>query len=84
MGRKRISVQADRTYTDRFQEVARALEGAGMTVESELAALGHFRGVVDKERIEHLKAVPGVAVVEVLGEEGEPERDDYSIGTEGE
>lgn len=84
MGRKRISVQADRAYTDRFQEIARALEEAGMTVQDELAALGHFRGVVDKDRVENLKAVPGVAAVEVLGDEGEQERDDYSISTESE
>jgi hypothetical protein len=79
MGRKQIRVQADHTYMDRFQDVAEALKDAGMTVQEELASLGNFRGVVDKDRIEQIKAVPGVAAVEVLGDEGEPERDDYSI-----
>jgi hypothetical protein len=79
MGRKQISVQADRAYVGRFQDVAKALRDAGMTVQDELASLGHFRGVVDNEKVEELKMVPGVAAVEVLGDEGEQERDEYSI-----
>jgi hypothetical protein len=82
MARKKVTVQADRAYLGRFKEVARGLAEAGMTVQDEIAPLGHFRGVADADKIEHLKAVPGVALVDVTGDEGEEERDDYSISTE--
>lgn len=79
MRRKMIKVQADSAYLDRFAEVAQGLKEAGMTVQDEIEPLGHFRGVADADKIEHLKAVPGVAVVHVMGEEGDEEKDDYTI-----
>jgi hypothetical protein len=82
MGRKIIKVQADSAYMDRFAEVAQRLKEAGMIVQDEIAPLGHFRGVADADKIEHLKAVPGVAAVHIMGEEGDEEKDDYSISSE--
>jgi len=82
MGRKRVRVQADHAYIDRIAEIAQGLKQAGMTVQDEIASLGHFRGVADTDKIERLKAVPGVALVDVTGDESEEERDDYSINTE--
>jgi len=79
MARMKIKVQADHTYSDRFEEVARSLKEAGMTVQDEITPLGHFRGLADANRIERLKALPGVAQVSVVGEEGEEEHDEYSI-----
>ena len=72
-------IKEQSAYSARFDEVAKGLRDAGMTVEDEIAPLGHFRGVADEDKIEHLKKIPGVAVVDVTGDEGEEEKDDYSI-----
>ncbi|HEX8138514.1 MAG TPA: hypothetical protein VF544_13180 [Pyrinomonadaceae bacterium] len=82
MARKQIKVQADRSYCDRFEEVARGLEEAGMTIEQRLMMLGHFRGTAEAEQVERLRAVPGVVAVTVLGDEGDEPRDEYSIKTD--
>ncbi|HEV2852233.1 MAG TPA: hypothetical protein VHC97_05455 [Thermoanaerobaculia bacterium] len=82
MARKKIKVQADHSYMDRFEEVAQGLKEAGMTVQDEITLLGHFRGLADAGDIERLKALPGVKSVEVTGEEGEEEQDEYSISGE--
>ena len=79
MTRKKIRVQADRTYVDRFDEVSKGLKDAGMTVQDEVGVLGYFTGIADAEAIESLKAVPGVASVDVTGDEGTEDPDDYSI-----
>jgi|GEM_PF-2838331 hypothetical protein len=79
MTRKKVRVQADRAYLDRFDEVANGLKEAGMTVQDQIDILGHFSGVADADAIENLKAVPGVAAVDVTGDEGTPDSDDYSI-----
>lgn len=79
MARKKIKVQADHAYMDRFEEVAQSLKEAGMTMQDEITPLGHFRGLADTDNIERLKALPGVKRVDVTGEEGEEERDEYSI-----
>ena len=79
MTRKKIKVQADRAYVDRFDEVAKGLKDAGMTVQDEIGILGHFTGVADAEALDSLKAVPGVASVDVTGDEGTEDSDDYSI-----
>lgn len=79
MVRKKVKVQADRTYMDRFDEVAKGLKDAGMTVQDEIGVLGHFSGVADADAIESLKSVPGVATVDVTGDEGTEDSDDYSI-----
>lgn len=82
MARKKIKVQAAHTYADRFEEVAQSLKEAGMTVQEEITPLGHFQGLADAGDIERLKALPGIASVNVIGEEGEEERDEYSISGE--
>jgi hypothetical protein len=81
MKRKLVSVQADHTYIDRVEEVAQGLREAGMAVRDQIPPLGHFRGVADADKVERLKGVPGVAVVEVTGDEGDAEQDEYSIGS---
>ncbi len=78
----KVSVQADSSYVDRFDEVARQLRDAGMTIHDEIAVLGHFSGVADQETIEKLKVVPGVADVKVTGDEGSEDDDEYSIADE--
>lgn len=79
MARKKIRVQADHTYLDRFDEVAKGVKDAGMTVQDEISVLGYLSGVADADAIESLKAVPGVAAVDVTGDEGTGDADDYSI-----
>jgi hypothetical protein len=83
MARKQIKVQADRSYGDRVEQLARELEEAGMTIEQRLMMLGHFRGTAEANQVEHLRAVPGVAAVTVLGDEGDEPRDEYSVSTDG-
>jgi len=82
MPRKQVKVQADSSYIDRVDEVAEKLKEAGMTVQDEYPLLGHFRGLADADKVESLKEVPGVAVVSVIGDEGDEEKDDFSISTE--
>ena len=77
--KKKVKVQADHAYGDSFDEVARNLKDAGLTIQDELPFLGHFRGVASAEDIDKLKNVPGVAAIEVIGDEGDEEQDDYSI-----
>jgi len=79
MVRKIVRVQADHSYSNRFDEVAKGLKDAGLTVQDEISVLGHFSGVADADAIEKIKAVPGVASVDVAGDEGAEEVDDYSI-----
>jgi hypothetical protein len=84
MVRKKVSVQADRAYVNRFDEVVNGLKEAGMTVQDEITVLGHFNGIAEAETIETLKAVPGVAVVNVIGDEGTEDSDEYSIADKSE
>ena len=79
MSRKQITVQADHTYIDRIDALARGLQDAGMVVQDTIATIGHFTGTVEADKIEQLRAIPGVAVVKVIGEEDEPPANDYSI-----
>lgn len=79
MLRKQVKVQMDRAHIHRVQDVAQELRNAGMDIQDEIIPLGHFRGVADTDKIEHLKSVPGVAVVDVIGDEGQEEKDDYSV-----
>ena len=84
MSRKRIKVQTDRSYVDRVDEVAEGLKDAGMTVVDEFPLLGHFQGLSDADKVERLRAIPGVASVTIIGDERDEEKDDYSIGTDAE
>lgn len=79
MAKKQVSVQTHYTYIERVDEVAKNLQDAGMTVQQEIKPIGHFRGTVDEAYIGHLETLPGVAAVTVIGDEGEPENNDYSI-----
>lgn len=79
MARKKVTVQADRSYVDHFDQVSQGLKDAGMTVQDEVGVLGYFSGVADEDAIEDLKSVPGVASVDVTGDEGTEDTDDYSI-----
>jgi len=82
MVQKKVSVQADSSYINRFDEVKKDLKDAGMTIHDEISVLGHFSGIADQETIEKLKAIPGVADVKVTGDEGSEDVDDYSIADE--
>jgi hypothetical protein len=66
-------------YIDHVDKVGQQLRNAGMTIQQEIQAIGHFKGIADEDKIEQLKLIPGVASVKVIGEEGEQEPDDYSI-----
>jgi hypothetical protein len=79
MARKKFSVQVNATHLDRLPEVAAALRDAGMTIQDEIAELGHFSGVADEASSARLAAVAGVKSVQQRGDEDEPEPADYSI-----
>ena len=62
--RRHVTVTVADSHTGELEAVAAALRGAGMEVESVLAALGVITGSVDDTRVAALAAVPGVAAVE--------------------
>lgn len=82
MSRKKVKVQADLAHADKGEMMAQKLKDAGMVIEDEYLLLGHFRGVVESNDIDRLKHIPGVAFVDVIGDEGAEERNDYSISGE--
>jgi hypothetical protein len=63
MGRH-VTVTVADSHTGELDAVAAALRGAGLDVESVLAALGVITGSVDDARLAAIAAVPGVAAVE--------------------
>lgn len=75
---KQISVQAMADYMDSFENISGKLKDAGMIIQDELRLLGHFRGQADEQIIERLKAIPGVAAVDILSKQ-EEQGEDYSI-----
>ena len=82
MRRKQIKVQADHSHMDRVEEIAEGLKEAGMIVQDEYPLIGHFRGLADADKVEQLKAIPGVAAVSIIGDEGDKHKDEFSISTE--
>jgi UDP-N-acetylmuramate-alanine ligase len=57
-----ISVADD--HLDRFSEVVKEVEDAGMEVEQRMEDLGVLAGTIDSEKVEPLRQVAGVSHVE--------------------
>jgi hypothetical protein len=58
-----ISVADD--HLDRFSEVVKDIEDAGMEVEQRMEDLGVLAGTIDSEKVEPLRQVAGASHVEV-------------------
>jgi UDP-N-acetylmuramate-alanine ligase len=59
-----LLVSVDDEHLDRFSEVVKGLEDAGMDVEQELEETGVITGSIDSEKVEQLRKVEGVSHVE--------------------
>jgi hypothetical protein len=57
-----VSVADD--HLDRFCEVVKDVEDAGMEVEQKMEDLGVLAGTIDSEKVEPLRRVAGVSHVE--------------------
>ncbi len=57
-----VSINDD--HLDRFSEVVKDVENAGMEVEQRMEDLGVLTGSIDSEKVEPLRQVEGVAHVE--------------------
>ncbi len=57
-----VSVNDD--HLDRFSEVVKDVENAGMEVEQRMDDLGVITGSIDSEKVEPLRRVEGVAQIE--------------------
>jgi hypothetical protein len=59
-----LLVSVDDEHLDRFSEVVKGVEDAGMEVEQKLEDLGVLTGSIDPEKVEPLRRVEGVSHVE--------------------
>ncbi len=64
MAKVSLLVSVDDEHLDRFSEVVRGVEDAGMEVEQKLEDLGVLTGSIDSEKVEALRQVEGVSHVE--------------------
>ncbi len=68
-----VSVNDD--HLDRFSEVVKDVENAGMEVEQRMEDLGVITGSIESEKVEPLRQVEGVAHVEESRRVGIPPPD---------
>ena len=59
-----LLVSVDDEHLDRFSEVVKRAEAAGMEVEQKMEDLGVLAGSIDPEKFEQLRQVEGVSHVE--------------------
>ena len=63
-----VSVSVDDSHLGRLDEVSRAAEVVVMTVQRREAAIGVLTGSIAADRLDRLRAVPGVEHVEAQRE----------------
>lgn len=68
MAEVKVSVSVDDSHLGRLDDVARAVEAAGMTVQGREAAIGVLTGSVAADRLDRLRSVAGVEHVETQRE----------------
>ena len=59
-----LLVSINDEHLDRFSEVVKDIENAGMEVEQKMEDLGVLTGSIDSEKVEPLRRVEGVSHVE--------------------
>jgi hypothetical protein len=64
MAQKRINVLVSDDHLDRFAEVIKACQKAGLKIEQQAEATGVISGTIDAAKITDLKKVKGVTEVE--------------------
>jgi hypothetical protein len=65
MSRIRVAIAVADEALERMEEVVRACRALGFRADSTLSGVGVFTGVVEAEAVGALRAVPGVAAVEL-------------------
>lgn len=61
----RVAIAVDDNSLERVDEVARACRALGFRADSTLTGVGVFTGFVEAGRLAALRAIPGVAAVEL-------------------
>ena len=64
MAKVSLLVSVDDEHLDRFSEVVRGVEAAGMEVEQKMEDLGVLAGSIDSKKVESFRRVEGVSHVE--------------------
>lgn len=64
MAEANVSVSVADASIDRFSEVVRRLEAAGLNIDQELKEIGVVTGSIDPEKAESLREIEGVSHVE--------------------
>jgi hypothetical protein len=64
MKTEQVNVSVTDDCLDRFSEVVKRIEKAGLKVEQQLEAVGVVTGSIDVDKNADLNQVPGVAAVE--------------------
>lgn len=64
MGIEKVSIAVADEYLDRFDEVVRACERAGLTVEQALEGAGVVTGTIESSKRSNLDNVKGIVAVE--------------------
>jgi hypothetical protein len=65
MSRIRVAVAVDEDALDYLQDVARACRALGLKHDATLTSVGVLTGSIEADRLEMLRAVPGVTAVEL-------------------
>ena len=64
MAKVRLSISVDDKHRDKFSNVIKEAEKAGMDVEEKLKDIGVATGSIDAEKLDSLRKVKGVQHVE--------------------
>ncbi len=64
VSRVSVSIAVQEDHMGRFTEVVKAVEKAGLKTESAFGSIGVVKGLMDDDKVEELRRVPGVANVE--------------------
>ena len=67
MPTEQVSISVADTFLDRFADVVKRIEQAGLTVDQQLDMIGVITGSIDSDDIDKLDQVEGVAAVERSG-----------------
>lgn len=64
MAAEQVTISIDEAQRDRFSDIVRGCERAGLRVEQRLEGIGVIVGAIDAGKRAELEQVPGVAFVE--------------------
>lgn len=64
MSTEQVSISVADAFLDRFADVVKRIEQAGLTVDQQLDTIGVITGSIDSDNIGKLDQVEGIAAVE--------------------